>query len=410
MVATTAVKTGVSDAAAGAGVHEYLGLQEEFGTALAQVVSPVPFGDNWHIKASLSFTPTVISDIRPPHPLLSWKVPTGKALLFTGGIVHGLAATLEYYRVCRRYFLWGYQATAAPAAPAAPTVALAAMTAGIGTSGNFTYKIAPIDTFLKEGPASVASTSVTLTATNQGVTITPPAAGTGVVGYNIYRTLTGGATWYFVGTTSGVTPYVDAAPDAQLDVAQTPLNNWTTGAITGEVMEGSGEVIIEVGGVAMTGPPTSIIYTGTYGGTNQMQAVTITNTIGARTRFKPFLETQNFVADPTITANLWRGLHTSDTRTRQKFDFGVTAILGVNAVPTAGAMIVWGQQVIGVGQRGADPVAATIHAYQILPTHPGGVLIGPLGEIVLEIAPLSAGVLGVRDVSMNGLLLPTSVT
>jgi hypothetical protein len=408
-MALTTVKTGVTDTAAGAGVHEYLGLQGDLA-ALAQMVSCVPHGDFWQIKGSLSFTPTVITDTFPPAPVMAWKVPTGKALLFTGGVVHSLAATIEYYRVVRRYFLWGYQATAAPSAPAAPAVALTAMTAGIGTSGAYLYKTAPIDSFRRESAITVASASVTLTSTNQGVTVTPAALGTGAIGYNIYRTLAGGSTYYYVGTTMGVTPYVDAAPDAQLDTSQTPNATWTTGAITGEVSDGPCEAIIEVGGVAMTAPPTSLIYTGTYGGTSQMQAVTISNTIGARTRFKPFFEAQNFIPVGLLSANLWRGPHTTDTRTRNEEDYGVTAIKGVNAVPSAGCMIVWGQHVIGVGGRLSDPVAATIHAYPLVPTNPHGVLLPPLSEIVVEIGALAAGVAGVRDVTLCGLLLPTTGT
>lgn len=406
-MATTAVKTGVTDSAAGAGVNEYLGLQGPLA-ALSQVVSVLPHGDPWQIKGSLSFTPTVITDTFPPAPLMAWKVPSGKALLFTGGVVHSIAATLEYYRVCRRYFLWGYQATAAPAAPAAPTVALTAMTAGIGTTGAYLYKVAPIDTFRRESAATAASSSVTLTSTNQGVTVTPPALPTGAVGYNVYRTLAGGSTYYYVGTTMGVTPYVDAAPDSQLDTGQQPSATWTTGAISGETMDGPGEAIIEVGAIVMTSPPTSLIYNGSYGGRNQMQAVTITNTIGARTRFKPFFEAQNFIPVGTLSANTWRGPHTSDTRTRQEEDLGVTQILGVNAVPSAGAMMVWGQQVIGVGARSADPVAATTHAYQLFPTDPNGILIPPMGEIVFEIGALAAGVAGVRDVTLVGTLIPTT--
>lgn len=403
------VKNGVIDTAAGAGVVEYLALQGALA-ALSQAVSVIPHGDPWQAKGSLSMTPTLITDTFPPAPLMAWKVPTGKALLFTGGEVHVLAAAIEYYRVVRRYFLWGYNATAAPAAPAAPTVALTAMTAGIGTAGVFSYKLCPINTFRQESAPTVASANVTLTSTNQGVTVTPPALPTGAIGYNIYRTLVGGSTWYYVATTMGVTPYVDAAPDSQLDVAQTPSATWVTGAILGETSDGPCEAIIEIGAIALTGPPTSLIYTGTYGGTNQMQAVTITNSIGGRVRFKPFQEAQAFVPVPTLAANLWHGPHTSDTRTRQEEDYGVTAILGVNAVPTAGAMIVWGQQVIGVGQRGADPAAGTIHAYSIIPTNPHGVLIPPQGEIVFEIGALAAGVAGVRDVTLSGLLLPTTGT
>src|SRR5207247_9558303 len=100
--------------------------------------------------------------------------------------------------------------TAAPAAPVAPTVALQALTDGIGTSGTYSYKVAPIDTFRREGPVSPASANVVLTATNRGVSVTPAVVGTGVIGFNIYRTLAGGATYFYIGTKFGSTVYIDA--------------------------------------------------------------------------------------------------------------------------------------------------------------------------------------------------------
>jgi hypothetical protein len=406
-VATTVRKVGVADSAAGAGVEEFLGLVGPLAAQL-QACSVIPIGDPWQIKGSLSHTPTLITDTFPPSPVLGYKVPTGKALLFTGGRYHCLAAATDFVRVCRRYLLFGYQATAAPAAPAAPTVALQALTDGIGTSGAYTYKVAPLDTFLREGPASVASASVTLTATNRGVTVTPPAAGTGVTGYNIYRTLAGGSTWYFVGATFGATAYIDAQPDAAIDQTQIPLNNWTTGAITGETMDGPGEIILEVGAVALTGAPTHLVYTGAYGQQKQAVAVTFPTTVGQRIRAKTFGETLNFVAVPTAAANLWHGPFTTDTRHRHEEDFGVTGVSGVNAVPSAGAFMVWGQQVIGGSSR--MEATGAIKGLEILPTNPHGLLIPPFGEIVCEIGALAAGVAGVRDVTLSGLLLPTSGT
>jgi hypothetical protein len=407
VTATTAFKTGVTDTAAGAGVHEYEALQGPLA-ALSQVVTAVPHGDPWQIKGSMSHTPTIVTDTFPPHPIMAYKVPTGKALLFTGGNYHNLIAATDYIRVCRRHLLFGYQATAAPAAPAAPTVALLALTDGIGTSGAYTYKIAPLDTFQREGPASVASSSVTLTSTNRGVTVTPPAAGTGVTGYNIYRTLAGGSTWYFVGATFGATAYLDAQPDASIDTALVPLNNWATGAVTGETMDGPGEIIIEVGAIALTGAPTHLVYTGAYGQQKQAFAVTFPTAIGARLRAKTFGETLNFVATPTVAANLWHGPFTTDVRLRHEEDFAATGVSGVNAVPSAGSFTVWGQQTIGTTER--DEATAAIKARRILPTNPHGVLIPPLGEIVCEIGAIAAGVASVRDVTLSGMLLPTTGT
>lgn len=368
-------------------------------------VDPVPTGSHWQIKGSLTFTPTVLTDTFPPKYVLGWKVPTGKSLTWQGGVVHNLAATLEYYRVCRRYFLYGYQATAAPAAPASPTAAAQALTSGINSTGNYSWKVAPIDTFRREGPVSTASASLTMSATIRGATITPPAPGTGVTGYNIYRCTANNdaaGPWYFVGSTPGATPYIDAEPDAALDLALVPSNTWTVGEIVGETMAGPGEVIIEVGAVALTGAPTHIVYKGTYGQTQQAIATTFPTTVGQRIRAKTSGETINFVPVPTAAANLWRGNHVSDVRTRHEEDFGVTAVTGINAAPSAGAFIVWGYQVIGIGQRGADPVAATIHAYSLIPFSPNGVVIPALGEIVVEVAALSAGVAGVRDFSLFG--------
>lgn len=408
MATTTTYKTGVTDTASGAGVHEYLGLQEDFGTAMSQAVTHLPFGDALHLKGSLSMTPTLITDTLPPSPLLAWRVPVGKALLFTGGQYHSLSAATDYVRVCRRAFLFGYQATAAPVAPAAPTVALTALTDGIGTSLAYTYKIAAIDTFRKESPASVASSSVTLTATNRGVTVTPPALSTGAIGFNIYRTLGGGATWYYVATTLGATAYIDAQPDASIDTSLTPLNNWATGAIVGETTDGPCEVIIEVGAVALTGAPTTLVYTGPYNTAKQAIAVTFPSTVGQRIRAKLFGETSNFIPVGTAANNTWRGLYTSDIRGRHEEDYGATAVSGINAAPSAGSFIVWGQQVIGISER--IEATAAIKANRILPNIPAGFLLGPLTEIVVEIGALALGVAGVRDVAIDGLLIPTVAT
>ena len=285
------------------------------------------------------------------------------------------------------------------------------MTDGIGTSGVYSWKVAPLDTFRREGPVSAASSpTLTLAGTNRGATITPPALGTGVVGYNIYRTLAGGATYFFVASTLGASAYLDAQPDANIDQTLTPSNTWTGGAIAGEVMDGPGEVIIEVGAIAPSPAPTTLVYTGPYGQQKQAHAVTFPTTVGQRIRAKPFGEAAAFVAVPVVagSANLWRGPHTSDVRTRGPHDSGVTAVSGTNSILTAGAFIVWGQQVIGVGARASDPVLGTIHAYRLVPTNPHGVLIPPLGEIVFEVGALAAGTAHVIDATMSGLLIPTT--
>lgn len=383
--------------------------------ASVQATTIIPVGDLWQIKGSLSHTPTIITDTFPPSPILAWKVPSGKALLFGGGIAHGLAAATDYVRVCRRYFMFGYQATAAPAAPAVPTTALVAMTAGIAGAGAYTWKVAPLDTFRRESAATAASTpALTLTATNRGASVTPPALPTGAIGYNIYRTLAGGATYYFVGSTIGATAYTDAQPDSAIDPAQNggvdrqPNATWVTGDVVGETADGPVELIIEVGAVALTGAPTALVYTGGYGEQQQFFAVTFPTTVGQRIRAKLYGETANFVAVPVVAggANLWRGLHSSDARTRFPHDLGATKVAGVNAVPSAGSYIVWGQQVIGSQER--IEAAAAIKANRIIPTDPDGVLIPALGEIVVEIGALAAGVASVRDVSLQGLLIPTT--
>lgn len=407
MTTPTAFKTGVTDTGAGTGVHEYLALKQDLD-GLIQAASILPVGDPWQIKGSLSFTPTVITDTFPPAPVLAWKVPSGKALLFLGGVVHNLAAATEYWRCCRRYFLFGYQATAAPAAPAAPTVALLALTDGIGTSGTYSYKVAPIDTFRRESAATVASTGVTLTSTNRGVTVTPPAAPTGAIGYNIYRTLAGGSTYYFIGTTPGATAYLDAQPDASVDTALQPNATWATGAITGETMDGPGEVILECGAIALTGAPTTIVYTGSYGQVKQAVLATFPATIGARLRAKLFQETESFLPVGTVAANLWRGPYASDVRSRHEEDLGAVAVSGVNAAPSAGSFIIYGQQVIGSSDR--EEATAAIRSKRIMPLSPSGILLPPLSEIVVEVGALATGVAGVRDVSLNGLLLPTAST
>lgn len=407
-MATTAQKTGVNDSAAGTGIAEYLGLLGPLA-ALLQGVSVIPTGDTWQIKASLSMTPTLITDTLPPSPVMAWKVPANKALLFTGGIYHNLAAATEYVRVVRRYFLFGYQSSGPGAAPAAPTLAAQAATDGLGTTGAYSYKIAAIDQFRREAVLSAASLTITPTTANRAVSVTPPALGTGQIGYNIYRTLVGGATYYYVASTSGVTPYIDAQPDASIDTAKVPNQTWSgLGAVTGEVMDGPGEAIIEVGTPALTGAPAGLVYVGTYGEQKQYQAVTFPTTVGARLRFKPFQETQNLIAVATASANAWRGLYAADSRDRHEEDLGVTAVTGHSVAPTAGSYAVWGQQVIGATDR--EEATAAIKAKKIIPCTPYGVLIPPLGEIVCEIGALALGVVGVRDFALHGMLLPTTGT
>jgi hypothetical protein len=407
MTQHTAKLVGVPDSAAGAGVAEYFGMQGPL-PGLLEAAAIIPAGDPWQIKGSLSFTPTLITDTLPPSPILAWKVPSGRALLWTGGVYHNLAAATEYLRVCRRFFLYGWQATAAPAAPAAPTVALVALTSGIGTAGAYTYKVAPFDTFHRESAATAASASVTLTGTSQGVTVTPPALPTGAVGYNIYRTLAGGALYYYVGSTLGAAAYTDAQPDAAIDTALVPSATWATGAITGETMDGPGEIIIEVGAIALTAAPTTLVYKGAYAQQQQALAVTWPTTIGARLRAKLSGEAANFVAVPTLAANLWRGPYTADVRTRHEHDLGATAVLGVNAGPSAGSFIVWGQQVIGTSDR--QEATAAIRSSRLIPVHPNGILLPELSEIVCEVGALATGVAGVRDVSMYGALLPSTAS
>jgi hypothetical protein len=410
-VAASVKKVGVTDSGAGAGVAEYLGLQGPFA-ALSEVMTVLPHGDPWELKASLSYTPPVVTDTLPPCPVMAWKVPSGKALLFTGGCLRHIVADETYVRVCRRYFLFGYQATAAPAAPAAPTVALQNTTDGIGTTGTYDYKVAAIDSFRREGPASTHSANVALSSTQRTVSITPPALPTGGIGYNIYRCLANQqdvGPWYYVGTTFGITAYIDAQPDADVDTALTPLNNWATGAIAGEVMDGPGEVIIEVGAVALTGAPTHLVYKGTYNQYKQAFPVTFPTTVGQRIRGKLFGETANFVTTPMASANLWRGPHTADVRTRHEKDFGTTAVTGINAAPSAGAFVVWGQQTLGYSER-PEPAAAAVAVYGIRPTNPHGSLIPELGEIVVEIGNIAAAAAGVRDIQVSGLLVPTTGT
>lgn len=412
MTSVTTFKNGVPDIAAGAGVVEYLALKNELAAAV-QGVAVIPHGDPWQMKGSLSFTPTLITATLPPSPVMNWRVPSGKALLFTGGGVSSLAASIEYFRVCRRFFMFGNQQTAAPAAPAAPTTALLALTDGIGTSGAYSWKVAPLDTFGREGALSAASSpSLTLTGTNRGATITPAALGTGVIGYNIYRTLAGGATYYFVGTTLGAAAYLDALPDSSVNITLTPNATWATGDVAGETADGPVELIVEQGAVVAATPPATMVYTDPHG---QKRAVAYTfpaATIGTRIQVPLYGNTAGFVPIGVIAgrANSWRGAFGADLRTRTPADYGAIAVSGANVAPASGCYIVWGQQVIGIGARSSDPVAGTIHHYEIKPTNPHGVLIPAGGEIVVEAGALAAGVAGVRDVALSGVLIPTTGT
>jgi hypothetical protein len=185
---------------------------------------------------------------------------------------------------------------------------------------------------------------------------------------------------------------------------------WATGDIAGETADGPCEVIIEGGAVAPGTPPTHLVYVDPYG-YQRVLAVTWPTTIGQRIRAKLYGETSNFIAVPALAAsvNTWHGPWT-DVRDRLPFDYGAVSVKGANAAPASGSYIVWGEQVIGVGKHTGGVVAVQLQSQDIYPTNPHGVLIPPNGEIMVEVLPISAGVAGVRDVTLSGMLIPTTGT
>lgn len=406
MPAVVAYKNGVPDTAPGASVLEYLALQSALAAAV-QGVAIIPHGDPWQIKGSLSYTPTLITDTLPPNPVLAWGVPEDKALLFTGGIYHCLAAATDYVRVVRRHFLAGVISSALPAATAAPTTTTVNTLAGSSMgAGTRSYKVAPYNMLRQEGNISPAAANLVISAT-QNVSISFPALPAGAIGYNIYRTLAGGSTWYYIGSSTQTNNYIDGQPDAAVDTSLTPSVSWAVGYVAGETMDGPGEAIFEVGPVAVTSPPGTIWYLGASGQTRQGIVYTMPTAIGARLRFKPYNEATAFTAAPTAAANLWRGPLTDKRRYSEK-DNGIRGIVAMSFVPATGDFVVWGQQVIGSTLR--NEAAAAIKAMTIIPTNPHGVLIPPGGEIVAEVGALATGVAAVRDISLKGMLIPATAT
>lgn len=385
---------GVTDSAPGAGIADVLALLETInGNERAiQLIEQVAMGSKaLTLRASLTYTPVLIADTVPPAPVLSYCVPAGKAFIFDGAHLMSPVADENLMRVCRRYLLKGNNAQAAPSALAAPTPTLTAHDAGNTDDGIYSYKVAPIDAFGKEGVISAASSNVTTSAGNRLVSLALAALPTGAVGYRLYRTLKGGAVYYFLDETNA-TPYLDVAPDADLDQTRTPATTWGV-APTADTPVGTCEAQFECV-TALAQAPTRMVYKDERGKQDAITQ-TPTATAGARSRMKARNEARSFATTPSGITGLYADAKASD--------FGISSVLGFNIANATigGQWVVWGLQVLAATRWLTVPAAGAVVGCD--PPRP--YLFPPGSELIVDLGTTVAAAAGVRDISVFGRLI-----
>jgi hypothetical protein len=111
-----------------------------------------------------------------------------------------------------------------------PGAATAAVGAATGLTGAYSYKVTyEIDSY-QEGNAGTASNTVNPANEKVSLSAIPTSANTRVTARNIYRTLTGGAVYYFLVKISDntTTVYTDSIADGSLDTARTAPADYGT--------------------------------------------------------------------------------------------------------------------------------------------------------------------------------------
>lgn len=391
-----AIKVGVTDSAAGAGVQEFLGLETSLGASiLTQAFDQLPGGEEFSMSAfGPSITPQLISATATYWDIAAMQVPTGKFLLVDKAVVTNLAADDTRMRVAKRYRFAGNCAQASPAAGGAPTVAAVAMVAtGLGT-GSYSYKISQVNALGQESALSTVSATVTPTA-GQGINLTVPALGTGAVAYRIYRSLSGaGGTgpWYWVDDAiAGV--YTDTMPDSDVTgvmrgSVQHPGTTWGN-VFTGEVAPTACEMVFENTGVALASAPTQISYISSKG-VRQVAAFAPAVTANLRQRIPPSNEGRAFATPGPATVMLQRD---------EISDYGAVAVSGFDKsyATIGGQWLVYGYSVRGQTEIPLTPVIGSV-AEKFNPP-----LLFVSGEtIVGQIGNLGAALAGVRAVEIFG--------
>ena len=396
---------GVTDQAAGAGVQEFLGLADPRygGGGIVQAVTDFAVGDAISLHGGSSFTPPLVGAVAGGMIVLAWRPPPDKILIVDDAQFLSEVADESFCRIGKRHFLYGRNNVAAPAAPAAPTVAVAASVVGMDLAA-YTYKVAPVNAIGQEGPISPASAIVTTTAGNRRVNVTPPALPTGAVGWAIYRSLAGqtGGPWYWLTYTRYGTAFPDANPDSALDTTLVPSNTWAVAdAPAVDVCAGgSGELLLETL-IAMTAAPANVIYRevrGRWRSAPLSPALTV-----GRTRSQLYAAGDSFAA---AGVNTMFGRGSQFAQGDRTYDFNVAAIAGFDGPGTGGAFVVWGAHPWVVSELAAAGIPS-VYPFAGLKRP---LIVGPNAEVYAEIGNTAAAAAGLRQVTINGRLVPIATS
>lgn len=405
---TSALRTtGVTDQAPGAGVQEFLGLADPRygGGGIVQAVTDFSVGDAITLHGGSSATLPIVSPVVPGLVVLSWRPPPDKLLIVDDAQFLSQIADESFCRIGKRHFLYGRNNVAAPAAPAAPTVAVVASVVGMDV-GAYTYKVAAVNAIGQEGPASVASATATTTAASRRVNVAPGVLPTGGVGWAIYRSLAGqtGGPWYWLTHTRYSTAFPDVNPDSAIDTSLLPSNTWAIADAPPGALDvcagGAGEVQLETL-IAMSAAPANMIYREARG--RWRSAPLSPGLAVGRSRSQLYGAGDSFAA-ATLATMFQRGSQFSQGD--RTYDFNVAQIAGFDGTGTGGAFVVWG----------LHPWAATeLAAAGIASLYPFAgfkrpLIVGPNAEVYAEIGNTATAASGMRQVTINGRLVPINAS
>jgi len=396
---------GVTDQAAGAGVQEFLGLADPRygGGANVQAVTDFAVGDAITLHGGSSFTPPLVGAVAGGMIVLAWRPPPDKILIVDDAQFLSQVASTTFCRIGKRHFLYGRNNVAAPSAPAAPTVAVVASRVGMDVAA-YTYKLAAVNAIGQEGPASAASATATTTAASRRIDVTPGVLPSGGVGWAIYRSLAGqtGGPWYWLTYTRYTTAFPDVNPDSALDVTLVPSNTWAIAdAPNVDVCAGgSGELQLETL-IAMSAAPANVIYREARG--RWRSAALSPGLAVGRTRSQLYGAGDSFAA---------AGLNTMFQRGSQlpqsdrTYDFNVAQVAGFDGTGTGGAFVVWGAHLWAASELSVAGIAS-LYPFAGLKRP---LIVGPNAEVYAEIGNTATSAAGLRQVTINGRLVPIATS
>ena len=344
-----------------------------------------------------------MSPVVPGLVVLSWRPPPDKILIVDDAQFLSEIADESFCRIGKRHFLYGRNNVAAPSAPAAPGVSVVASVVGMDV-GAYTYKVAAVNAIGQEGPASAASATATTTAASRRVNVTPGVLPTGGVGWAIYRSLAGqtAGPWYWLVYTRYSTAFADVNPDSAIDTSLVPSNTWAIAdAPAVDVCGGgAGELQLETL-IAMSAAPANMIYREARG---RWRSTPLSPGLAVgRTRSQLYGAGDSFAA-ATLATMFQRG--SQFAQGDRTSDFDVAQVAGFDGTGTGGAFVVWGAHPWAV----SEVTVAGIPSVYPFAGLKRPLIVGPNAEVYAEIGNTATAAAGLRQVTINGRLVPINAS